>query len=366
MSRSVLALNWQALAERHATLQDMLATASLDSARRAELQKEYSTLSSLLQKQEELTRLRQQIEQLREEFSSITDLELRSLYEYECQELESQETELLQALEDSLFPPDPLDSHSAFVEIRAGTGGQEAALFAADLARMYTNYALIKGWRCAIVDMSQTDLKGYREVTLSIEGKGVYGALKFESGVHRVQRVPQTETQGRIHTSTATVAVFPEIQEGGAISINPNDLRIDTYRAGGAGGQHVNMTDSAIRITHLPTGIVVQCQDERSQHKNKAKAMKMLLSRLMAAQQEKQQQEMAQKRKELVGSGERAEKVRTYNFPQNRVTDHQVDVTLKNLDMVIEGQLQEIVTALQERERQQRRERGAAVLLGDA
>lgn len=365
MVRAALSLDWQALTQRHAALQEKLGTTSLESARRAELQREYSMLNSLLQKHDELTALQLQITQLSNDLAGITDPELHQLYELERQELVLQETKLLDALEDTLFPPNPLDTHSAFVEIRAGTGGQEAALFAADLARMYTNYGLQRGWRVSVVDASQTDLKGYREITLSIEGRAVYGALKFESGVHRVQRVPQTETQGRIHTSTATVAVFPEIEDDAQVSINPQDLRIDTYRAGGAGGQHVNMTDSAIRITHIPSGIVVQCQDERSQHKNKAKAMKMLLTRLVAAQQEKQHQEMAQKRKELVGTGERAEKVRTYNFPQNRVTDHQVDLTLKNLDMVMEGNLDEIIIALQEREREQRRAQGIEAICQD-
>lgn len=241
-----------------------------------------------------------------------------------------------------------------FLEIRAGTGGQEAALFAGDLLRMYTLYAAKKGWKTAIVNESSTDLGGYREVVIEIKGKRVYGHLKHESGVHRVQRVPATETQGRVHTSTATVAVLPEVEDV-EVNINPNDLRIDVYRASGAGGQHVNTTDSAVRITHIPTGVVVACQDERSQHKNKAKALKVLQSRIFASIQEKQEAEQSQKRKEMVGSATRSEKVRTYNYPQNRITDHQVDVTLKNLDVVMEGDLEPIIEALMQRDDAERR-----------
>ncbi len=253
-----------------------------------------------------------------------------------------------------LFPPDERDDRSVFLEIRAGAGGQEAALFAADLMRMYMMYALEKGWKTSVVSESSTDLGGYREVVLHIEGPGVFGHLKFESGVHRVQRVPKTETQGRIHTSTVTVAVLPEAEEV-EMTINPADLRIDVFRAGGAGGQHVNKTESAVRITHIPTGVVVSCQDDRSQHKNKATAMKVLKSRLLQQQREKNEAEASKQRKEQVGTGERAEKVRTYNFPQNRVTDHQVDVTLKKLDRVLEGDMDEIIQPLREKERNNRR-----------
>ena len=255
-----------------------------------------------------------------------------------------------------MFPADPLDDRSVYLEIRAGTGGQEAALFAGDLLRMYTNYALKRGWRVSIEDSSSTDLGGYKEVVVHIAGPGVYGDLKHESGVHRVQRVPATEGSGRIHTSTATVAVLPEADDVD-VTINPSDLRFDTYRSGGAGGQHVNKTDSAVRITHIPSGLVVACQDERSQHKNRAKALKVLQSRLLAAQTAQQNQEMSEKRREQVGTGERAEKVRTYNFPQNRITDHQVDLTLKNLDVVIEGELDPIIQALREKERADRRKK---------
>jgi peptide chain release factor 1 len=224
---------------------------------------------------------------------------------------------------------------------------------------MYTNYALSKGWQVSLADMSETDLGGIREVTLHIQGPSVYGHLKFESGVHRVQRVPKTETQGRVHTSTATIAVLPEAQEVDMV-ISPSDLRVDTFRAGGAGGQHVNKTESAVRITHIPTGVAVACQEERSQHKNRAKAMKMLTSRLLMAQREKQELEESQKRKEMVGTGMRAEKVRTYNFPQNRITDHQVDITLKKLDRVIEGDLDDIIQPLMVKGFEDRRKKAIA------
>ncbi len=253
-----------------------------------------------------------------------------------------------------MFPPDEHDNRSVFLEIRAGAGGKEAALFVADLLKMYTNYAQRKHWRAVVDSSSDTDLGGFKEVVLHIDGKDVYGHLKRESGVHRVQRVPETEGSGRVHTSTVTVAVLPEAKEVD-VQINPSDLRIDVYRSSGAGGQHVNTTDSAVRITHIPTGVVVACQDERSQHKNKAKAMKTLQSRILAAHIEKEEAKMSKDRKEQVGSGMRAEKVRTYNYPQNRVSDHQVDVTLKKLDQVMLGDLDEIIQALRDQERQSRR-----------
>jgi peptide chain release factor 1 len=260
-----------------------------------------------------------------------------------------------------MYPPDERDSRDVYLEIRAGAGGQEAALFAADLMRMYKLYAEKKHWRFTVEDLSTTDLGGIREVVLHIKGARVYAHLKYESGVHRVQRVPATETQGRVHTSTATVAVLPEAKEV-EVNISPADLRVDVFRASGAGGQHVNTTDSAVRITHVPTGVVVSCQDERSQHKNKAKAMKILQSRILAVQIEEQDAKMSAERKQQVGTGMRAEKVRTYNFPQNRVTDHQADVTLKNLDMFMEGNMDGIIDALVDMDREKRRQRSAAVL----
>ncbi|MCL4361225.1 peptide chain release factor 1 [Candidatus Dependentiae bacterium] len=343
--------------KRYTELEQQLSNASLDPQTRQPLQKEYSYISNLINKIDQIQNLEKEIIKAQDQKSKEKDPELLMLYDQEINSLNSLKTQSEKELEDFLFPADPLDNRSVFLEIRAGTGGQEAALFAGDLARMYTNYALKKNWKAAVVTSSTTDLGGFREIILHIEGKGVFGHLKHESGVHRVQRVPRTETAGRIHTSTATVAVLPEAEEV-ELSVNPADLRIDVYRSGGAGGQHVNTTDSAVRITHIPTGVVVTCQDERSQHKNKAKALKVLQSRLLQSQKEKSEAEMSQKRKELVGTGERAEKVRTYNFPQNRITDHQVEMTLNKLDHVIEGDLDDIIDALIQKEKQERKQHG--------
>ena len=351
-----MALDWSELQQRYDEINEQLIVPSIDVATRLTLQKEASRLSGLLKKWKSITHLEALIAQAEKELSQTGDEELKVLYHEEIASLQEQLKGQQAALDEILYPADERDNHSVFLEIRAGTGGAEAALFAADLMKMYTNYALKKNWQVSLVDSSQTDLGGIREVTLHIQGKKVYGQLKKESGVHRVQRVPKTETSGRVHTSTATVAVLPEAKEVD-ISINPQDLRIDTYRAGGAGGQHVNKTDSAVRITHIPTGVVVACQEERSQHKNKAKAMKMLQSRLFAAEQERHEAEISKERKEMVGTGMRAEKVRTYNFPQNRVTDHQVNVTLKKLDVVMEGELDEIIEALIAKNREDRRKR---------
>jgi len=344
---------WDQLRKRHNELTQVLADPSLESAKRHLLQKELSQLSGLLAKQNAIETFQASIAEAKELLAANTDQEMTTLYEEEIADLERKLKAQQKQLHEALFPPYEHDQRSVFLEIRAGTGGQEAALFAADLLKMYTNYALSKGWRAAVDSSSTTDLGGYREVVLHITGKNVYGHLKHESGVHRVQRVPTTETAGRIHTSTATIAVLPEAKAVD-VTINPADLRIDVFRASGAGGQHVNTTDSAVRITHVPSGVVVSCQDERSQHKNKAKAMKHLQSRLLSAQIEKEHAKMSKMRKKQVGTGQRSEKVRTYNFPQNRVTDHQVNVTLKKLDMVMEGYLDEIIQALRERERQDR------------
>jgi peptide chain release factor 1 len=340
--------------QRHEFLTQELMSPSLESGKRASLQKEHAHLTEVLGKHAELARLENGIREIKNQIATTTDPEFAHLCADELTQLELQHKTIQTELEDLMYPPNEHDNRSVFLEIRAGTGGQEAALFAADLLKMYTNYALRKHWKAAVESMSTTDLGGFREAVLHIKGKHVYGHLKHESGVHRVQRVPATETQGRIHTSTATVAVLPEADEVD-ISINPADLRIDVYRSGGAGGQHVNTTDSAVRITHVPTGVVVTCQDERSQHKNKAKAMKILQSRLLAAQVEKQEAEMKQQRKELVGTGMRSEKVRTYNYPQNRVTDHQIEMTLNKLDRVMEGELDEIIDALYTRDKEERK-----------
>jgi peptide chain release factor 1 len=347
---------WSRVERRAEEISAKLASPAVDSQERHLLQKEMSFLSTLIAAHTEHERLAHEQHALLEQ--SAADPELKELYEEELAEVSRALARQDQQLDALLFPGDPLDDRAVFLEIRAGAGGQEAALFVGDLLRMYTLYAECMGWKSSLTSVSETDLGGYREVVLHIEGKGVYGHLKFESGVHRVQRVPSTEASGRIHTSTATVAVLPEAEEV-EFSINSQDLRIDVYRSGGAGGQHVNTTDSAVRITHIPTGLVVTCQDERSQHKNKAKALKVLKSRLVVAQKEKTDSEQSQKRREQVGSGERAEKVRTYNFPQNRITDHQVELTLKKLDRVLEGDLGEIVDALREQERSRRRSEGS-------
>ncbi|WP_185268578.1 peptide chain release factor 1 [Halopseudomonas xiamenensis] len=259
-------------------------------------------------------------------------------------------SEALAALEAELnlllLPRDPDDERNVFLEIRAGTGGDEAAIFAGNLFRMYSRYAERHGWRIEILSENPGEHGGYREVIARVEGQGVYARLKFESGAHRVQRVPETESQGRIHTSACTVAVMPEPDEQAAVEINPADLRVDTYRSSGAGGQHVNKTDSAIRLTHLPTGIVVECQEERSQHKNRAKAMALLQARLADRQREAQEKEISDTRRSLVGSGDRSERIRTYNFPQGRVTDHRINLTLYSLDHVIEGELDNVIEPL--------------------
>jgi peptide chain release factor 1 len=246
-----------------------------------------------------------------------------------------------------LLPKDPDDARNAFVEIRAGTGGDESALFAGDLLRMYTRFCANQSWRVEIISESVSELGGYKEVVIRIEGVGVYGALKFESGGHRVQRVPATETQGRIHTSACTVAVLAEPDEVEAIKINPSDLRIDTFRASGAGGQHINKTDSAVRITHLPTGIVAECQDGRSQHSNKAQALRVLTARIQEKDRSERAAKDAAERKSLIGSGDRSDRIRTYNFPQGRLTDHRINLTLYKLLSIMEGDLHDVVTALQ-------------------
>jgi len=249
-------------------------------------------------------------------------------------------------LQKLLLPKDPHDNSNIFLEIRAGTGGDEAAIFAGDLFRMYSRYAEVRHWKVEILSQNEGEHGGYKEVIARIIGAGAFSRLKFESGAHRVQRVPETESQGRVHTSAATVAIMPELDEIEQIEINPADLRVDTYRASGAGGQHVNKTDSAVRLTHIPTGTVVECQDERSQHKNKARAMSLLQARIMDSEFEKQRKEEAQTRKSLVGSGDRSERIRTYNFPQGRVTDHRINLTLYKLDDFVQGGLDQVIDPL--------------------
>jgi peptide chain release factor 1 len=274
------------------------------------------------------------------------DKELADMAAEEIEPAKATVEKLDEELQWHLIPKDPDDERNIYLEVRAGTGGDEAAIFAGDLFRMYSRYAESKGWQIEVISAHHGEHGGFKEVIARISGQGVYAELKFESGTHRVQRVPETESQGRVHTSACTVAIMPEVDEIDHIEINTDELRIDTYRASGAGGQHVNKTDSAIRITHIPTGVVVECQDERSQHKNRAKAMSLLKTRLLDAEQSKQRQEQAQTRKLQVGSGDRSERIRTYNFPQGRLTDHRINLTLYQLNDVIEGDLASVIDAL--------------------
>jgi peptide chain release factor 1 len=311
-----------------------------------ELSMEYSRLEPVAQRFREFTRLEDE-RRAAQEMAHSGDPEMSEMASEEVRDLEARiEAEGFE-LTKLLVPKDPRDDANIFLEIRAGTGGDEAAIFAGDLFRMYARYAERQGWKVEVLSESQGEHGGYKEIISRVVGKGAYSQLKFESGAHRVQRVPATESQGRIHTSACTVAILPELDEIDEIVINPAELRVDTYRASGAGGQHVNKTDSAIRITHLPTGTVVECQDERSQHKNRSRAMSLLRSRLLEAQQQKQSAQQAQERKLQVGTGDRSERIRTYNYPQARVTDHRINLTLYQLPAIMEGALGEVIGPLQ-------------------
>ncbi len=285
-------------------------------------------------------------EALRGALEMLADPEMKTLAEDEMPRCREEIARVEEALRKALLPRDPNDERNLFLEIRAGTGGDESALFAGDLFRMYCRYAERQRWQVEMISASESELGGYREVIARVVGNGAYSKLKFESGGHRVQRVPATETQGRIHTSACTVAVLPEADELAEVQINPAELRIDTYRASGAGGQHINKTDSAVRITHLPTGIVVECQDDRSQHRNKAQALAVLAARIKDKQTREQQARIASTRKSLIGSGDRSERIRTYNFPQGRITDHRINLTLYKIDAIMDGDLDELVGAL--------------------
>ncbi len=306
--------------------------------------KELKELVSLIEKYENATK---ELDNVRSMLEEENDEEMREFLKEEQERLEQEIENLDKEIKLALVPRDPEDEKNAIVEIRAGTGGEEAALFARDLFRMYSKYAEKKGWKISVTDLHETPLGGYKEIIFLIEGKGVYGRLKYESGVHRVQRIPVTETGGRIHTSSASVVVLPEAEEQ-EIEINPEELKIETFRASGPGGQHVNVTDSAVRITHIPTGIVVACQDERSQHKNRAKALRILRARLQDLHRKEHEREIGSKRKSYIGTGDRSEKIRTYNFPQNRVTDHRINLTIYNLEGILDGDLDEILDKLQE------------------
>ncbi len=315
-----------------------------DQKRYRELTKEHADLSELVSVYNRYKQVLSDIKGNRELLQD-SDPEMKELAKAELPELEEQQKALEEELRILLLPKDPNDDKNIILEIRAGTGGDEAALFSADLYRMYSRYADRNGWRVELLSLSETDGGGFKEVIALISGERVYSRLKFESGTHRVQRVPETETQGRIHTSACTVAVLPEAEDVD-IEINPADIRVDLYRASGSGGQHVNKTESAVRLTHIPTGVVVACQEEKSQHKNKAKAMKVLQSRIFDQMQAAQQAEMAADRKNQVGSGDRSERIRTYNFPQGRCTDHRIGLTLYKLDAIMQGDVDEIVDAL--------------------
>ena len=329
---------------RQEELSARMASGALEGAAFVQASKDYSELEPVVASAREVRRLRAELASL-EEMLADGDAELKAMAEEELPVTREALAGAEHALALALLPRDAADERSAMLEIRAGTGGDEAALFAGDLLRMYSKYAENRGWRVEIVSASQSDVGGYKEVVASVSGTGVFARLKFESGVHRVQRVPVTEAGGRIHTSAATVAVLPEATEVD-VQINDNDLKIDVYRASGAGGQHVNTTDSAVRITHLPTGTVVTCQDGRSQHKNKEKAMQVLRARLYEVQRESIAAERAGERKAMVGSGDRSERIRTYNFPQGRVTDHRINLTLHRLPEILEGALDEMIGAL--------------------
>ena len=337
----------EGLRERYAEVGALLAEPEVasDPARLRILAKEYAELSGIVECFVNYNAAVESIGEAREILAG-PDQDLRALAQEEIDAVEIRRTGLENELKVLLLPADPADAGNVYLEIRAGTGGDEAALFAGNLLRMYLRYGELRGWRCEIVSESLGEHGGYKEVIVRIAGRGVYSRLKFESGGHRVQRVPETESQGRIHTSACTVAVLPEADEIGEIAIDSADLRVDTYRASGAGGQHVNKTDSAIRITHLPTNTVVECQDERSQHKNRARAMSLLKARLLAAERERRDSERAQTRRLLVGSGDRSQRIRTYNFPQGRVTDHRVNLTLYKLGDIMAGGLGEVIEAL--------------------
>ncbi|AEE26911.1 peptide chain release factor 1 [Francisella hispaniensis] len=337
----------QSLIERHEEVSALLSEAGIisDQNKFRDLSKEYSHLEPIVKAFKEYTQALED-KQAAYEMLNEKDAELVEMAKEELKLANETIEKLESELQILLLPRDPNDDANVFLEIRAGTGGDEASIFSGDLFKMYSKYAEQRGWKIEVISASEGEHGGYKEIISRIYGDGVYSQLKFESGAHRVQRVPATESQGRIHTSACTVAVMPEADEVEGIDINPADIKVDTFRASGAGGQHVNKTDSAIRITHIPTGVVVECQDQRSQHKNRAAAMSMLKSKLLQAEIDKQQKEQSDTRKSLVGSGDRSERIRTYNYPQGRVTDHRINLTLYKLDEVMEGSLDSIIQPL--------------------
>ena len=337
-----------AVEEKFNNINDMLydGAVACDNEKYASLMKEFKTLEPVVEKYREYKKVTDDLESAKALLTeSGLDKELKEMALIEIEEAKILQNEIFDQLKILLLPKDPNDERNVIIEIRGGAGGEESALFASVLYRMYCMYAEARRWKTEILSINETELGGIKEVSFMISGEGAYSRFKFESGVHRVQRVPETETQGRIHTSTATVAVLPEAQEVD-VQINPADLQIDTYRASGAGGQHVNKTESAIRITHIPTGTIVECQDERSQHKNREKAMKILLSRILENEREKQASSIADERKSQVGTGDRSERIRTYNYPQSRVSDHRIGLTLYKLEQILNGDLDEVIDAL--------------------
>ena len=338
-----------ALADRHQEVSALLGDADTasDQNRFRDLSKEFAHLNEVVTQHQRWSQLQETLADARQMLND-SDAELRELAAEEIAEAERELTDIEASLQVLLLPQDPSDSSNVFLEIRAGTGGDEAAIFSGDLYRMYHRYAEQKGWSVEILSERAGEHGGFKEVISRVVGQDVYSHLKFESGAHRVQRVPETESQGRIHTSACTVAVLPEIEEVDSIEIRKEDLRVDTFRSSGAGGQHVNTTDSAVRLTHLPTGIVVECQDERSQHKNRARAMSLLQAKLLSAEQESQRASQASERRSLVGSGDRSERIRTYNFPQGRITDHRINLTLYKLDEVVSGDLDPLIVPLRQ------------------
>lgn len=335
----------EGIADRHEELEGLLAQPEVmnDQNQFRSYSQEYAQLGDVVTAYREFRQINEDMDAAKE---MMADPEMKDMAAEEIKEGESRLEVLELDLQKLLLPKDPHDDSNIFLEIRAGTGGDEAAIFSGDLFKMYSRYAETQRWQIEIINESLGEHGGYKEIIARVVGQGAYSKLKFESGAHRVQRVPETESQGRIHTSACTVAIMPELDAVEEFDINPSDLRIDTFRASGAGGQHVNKTDSAIRITHLPTGVVVECQDERSQHKNKARAMSLLQSRLLTAEQDKQAAEQAQTRRNLVGSGDRSERIRTYNYPQGRVTDHRINLTLYSLAEVMGGDLGQVVEPL--------------------
>lgn len=342
------------LKQRYDELQELIADPDIhkDPKRYKELMQEHSHLSELVAAYDEYTETQQALAETRELVEQEQDPDMKAMAREELEQLEEKEQSLLNKLKIMLVPKDPLDGKDTIVEIRAGTGGDEASLFAADLYRMYSRFAEKNKWKIEVMDQSPTEVGGFKEIVFSVAGRNVYGNLKYESGVHRVQRVPTTESGGRIHTSAVTVAVLPEAEDTD-IQLANEDLRIDVFRSSGPGGQSVNTTDSAVRITHIPTGTVVTCQDEKSQHKNKAKALRVLKARLYEAEELRKRRERDTARKSQIGSGDRSERIRTYNFPQNRITDHRINLTLYKLDHVMQGELDEAVEALKLTDREE-------------